>query len=376
MSKKKITICFFWPAYAGNGTSVDDLVVGFNRDLYNIIFVYLLNKGPSDNHLENAGFKVFCLCKAPRLRIFNPLIVLHLAGILKNNNVDILHCHRHKMTVYGTLAAVIAKTPVVCTHVHGLNRTRSWHRKLVNAVIYRRVHTVFGVAQAVCQDIIANNRIDPDKVMVLENSIDYNRFAYTDISHAQARDLLGIDRESFVFGTIGRLVPTKGLNCMLEAFALVKTEIIKARLVIIGTGPLESKLRHQTRKLGIEESVYFTGYRNDITRCIHGLDCFVLSSIAEGMPRVIIEAMAAGVPCISTDVGGIPEVINSPDVGVITRSRDSVSLADSMRKIAGLPKQKREVLIDNARCRIKKYYSHEVVREKLRLLYSRLLNEA
>ena len=96
---------------------------------------------------------------------------------------------------------------------------------------------------------------------------------------------------------------------------------------------------------------------------------FVLSSIAEGMPRVLLEAMVAGVPCIAANVGGIAEIINSKDVGILVPPKDSQALAEAMMELAKITPDKRQKLIDNARQRIYSHYSHDVVMRKVENIY-------
>jgi len=372
----KTTICFLWPWYAGDVTSVDDLVAGFDPARYSVLFVYLGDRRPGDNHLRDAGFAVVYLSRKTKVRSFSPGLTARLARVLKDHQVDILHCHKHKSTLYGALAGTLAGTPVVCAHVHGLDRTRTRRRRLLNYFLYKKVRMIVGVAGAVAQDVLACNwRLPRDRVTVLENSIEYHRFADVAMTPQEARDLLGLPRQAFVYGTIGRLAPTKGLTYMLEAFARVRAHVPQAHLVLIGTGPEADRYQAQTRALGIGEAVTFAGYRQDIEKVIRALDVFVMASVAEGMPRVLLEAMAARVPCIATRVGGIPEIITDADTGWLVPSRAVAPLADAMAKAAALPAGEMTALRDAAQRRIQQCFSHEVTREKLRQLYETLLAE-
>jgi glycosyltransferase involved in cell wall biosynthesis len=368
------TIACLSSVYAGAITSVDDLVAGFDKSRYEVIFIYLGQKGQAENHHAKAGFKVIYLTQKRSPRHFSPSLVRRLANVLRDNHVDILHCHAHKCTVYGAMAAAMAHTPLVCGHVHGLGRSRGLRRKVLNYFVHKRVDVLMAVANGVREDIIKNNwHLDPAKVVVLENSIDYDKFAGVATTKAQARTSIGIDAEAVVFGTVGRLAPTKGLGFMLEAFAAVRKRIPNARLAIVGTGPIEADLREAAEKLKVASAVDFVGYRADIEHVMRGFDSFVMSSIAEGMPRVVLEAMASGVPCIATNVGGIPEILNSPDVGLLVPPSDAEALAQAMCKVAGMPAAERQNITVNAGRRVRQVYSHDVIREKLRGIYDGLL---
>jgi glycosyltransferase involved in cell wall biosynthesis len=374
VNRTRPTIACLSNVYAGPITSVDDLVAGFDRDRYEVIFIYLGSKEERENHHAKAGFKVIYLSQSASPRHFSPALVRKLAGTLKDNHVDILHCHAHKPTVYGAMAAAIARTPAVCAHVHGLGRTRGLRRKLMNYFVHKGVDLLLPVAEGVRQDVIRSNwGLDPAKVVVLENSIDYAKFVDVTTTKAQARTSLGVEQGAFVFGAVGRLAPTKGLGYLLEALASVRRSVPRARLVLVGKGPAEVELRETAARLGLAEAVDFAGYRTNIEQVMRGFDVFVMSSVAEGMPRVILEAMAAGLPCIATDVGGIPEIMNSPDIGLLVPAANAEALAAAMMEMAAMAADKRELLTARARQRVRDVYSHAIVREKLRSLYDGLL---
>ena len=121
--------------------------------------------------------------------------------------------------------------------------------------------------------------------------------------------------------------------------------------------------------MSCRDSIHFLGHKDNIEQLYGAMDVFVLSSVAEGMPRAILEAMAAGVPCIATQVGGIPEILPNRDVGRLVPARDSNALATAMIDIANVPAGQLGQLAGNASDRVRRLYSHEVVREKLVDLY-------
>ena len=130
------------------------------------------------------------------------------------------------------------------------------------------------------------------------------------------------------------------------------------------------RLGWQVLLLGQDQySIHFLGHKDNIEQLYRAIDVFVLSSIAEGMPRAILEAMAAGVPCIATQVGGIPEIFPSRDVGWLVPARDSSALAREMIGLARSSADQIEELAEKASDRVSGFYSHEVVGEKLRSLY-------
>jgi len=371
VTEKKITVALFLGKNVGGVTSVSELVLGLDEKRFDVMFIYLSGYGDEANRKEINGRKVFYLSDKRHVRTFNLSIFLKLAGVLKEQKIDIIHCQTHKTLLYGTLAAMIARTPVVLAHVHGLNRSRGLRRKLTNLLLFRRVNKIIPVANKVKDDVLRSNWfLSEDKLSVLENSVDFERFANVSISKQQARILLGLPPHAFVFGSIGRLAPTKGFSFLIEAFAKLKRQMPSAQLIFIGDGPLRNELEQQAAKTIYADSIYFLGHRNNVPELLKALDAFVLSSIAEGMPRAILEGMAAGVPCIATEVGGISEIINSKDVGILVRPKDSSALAEAMTNVANMSEQELIKLVDKARDRVHRFYSHDVVRGKIRSLYN------
>ena len=372
LENDKITVALLWPRYGGEVTSVNDLVVGLNKDRFKAIFIFLSGYGVGKNILEEAGFEVFYLSNAKRIPGFRFSILLELVKILKEHNVDILHCHRHKPTVYGVIAARIAGTPVRLAHVHGLGRSRNLKRRLINCILFRNINRLIPVANSVKEDVLRNNWFVPDeKLFVLENSIDYERFADVSTAKKDAKQMLGMPAGALVFGTIGRLVPTKGLSYLIAAFSKVKTQMPQARLVLVGDGPCKAELQMQAADALCGNSVHFLGHRANVERLLKGMDVFILASVAEGMPRVLLEAMAAGVPCVATQAGGIPEVINGEAVGFLVPPADSEALAEMMLRVAEMPGEELAEVVEKARDRVRRTYSHDVVKKKLEDLYER-----
>ena len=370
MKNDRITVALLWSKYDGGVTSVNDLVLGLDKECFDIIFIYLSNHNAENNLIEEAGYKVFYLSNIELLKAFRFSILSKLARILKRHNVDIIHCHAHKPTVYGTIAAMFAGTPVVMAHVHGTDRTAKLRRKLTNFVLFRKINRLLPVAQAVKEDVLKSNwSIHPEKLSVLENSIDYKHFADVSITQKDAKEMLGLPLDAFVFGTVARLVPNKGQIYLIKAFKKVRQVLPSAHVILVGNGRLRNELENEVKKTGLSDSFHFLGLRDDIFQIYKAMDVFVLPSLAEGMPRVLLEAMAAGIPCIGSNVGGIPEVLCDREFGYVIEPRDPTALSEAMLRIAQKPLEERKVLTEKASDRVRQCYSHDTARAKLIKLY-------
>jgi len=376
LKEDKITLALLWSRYDGKATSVNDLVLRLDRKRFNVIFVFLRGEAGERNLLREAGYEVLYLSNAKKVNAFRFSVLSGLVRVLKEHKVDVLHCHAHKATVYGAMAGALARTPVVLAHVHGLGRSRNLRRKLTNLLLFRRIDRIIGVANSVTEDILKNNWfLSADKVSVLENSVDYGRFASVSVSKADAKQMLGLPSDAFVFGTIARFGPFKGHSFLISAFEKVKGKVPSAQLILVGEGPFKQDIQQQVAAVGMAGSVHFLGQRDDVPELLRAMDVFVLPSIgSEGMPRVLLEAMAVGVPCIGTKIGGTPEVLCNSDVGYLVPSKDADALAEAMTTLAHTPEQKLKNLVERARETIRANFSHDVVAKKLENTYEMEMN--
>ncbi len=350
------------------------MILGIDPQKYETISIYLTKNSEKPNVFEQNGKKVFYISEKPKLPFFKPLAIFKLAKILKREKVDILHCHMHKATVYGVIAGRLAGVPVILAHVHGMGRTRNLRRKLLNRFILHRISRILAVGQAVKEDILLNNPSLPaEKVVNIGNSIDYNYYSAGGFDRNAVLAKYNIPADSFVFATAGRLAATKGQTFLIEAFAKIKNKIPNAKLLFAGSGQLKEELEKKAADLGCRDSVYLLGRIDNMPQFYCGIDCFILSSVAEGLPRVILEAMAAGVLCIASNIGGIPEILDSGRLGFLVPPENPDALANMMLKIANMTQYEKSIIISGAKNNIKENYNHTVLIKRIENIYGDLI---
>ena len=169
-------------------------------------------------------------------------------------------------------------------------------------------------------------------------------------ARSSARAALGLGADEPVIGTVGNLTAKKDHETLLRAIALAREEVPAIRLVLIGSGPLDADLRRHTAALGLADSVILAGSRDDVPDLLPGFDVFALSSRFEGLPIALLEAMATGLACVATTVGGIPEVVTDGRDGVLVGPGDPAGLADALVPSSTSP-DRREELGRNAAAR-------------------------
>jgi glycosyltransferase involved in cell wall biosynthesis len=211
------------------------------------------------------------------------------------------------------------------------------------------------------KETLITKKINGKKVAVIHNGIPFEPLPPDDIQ--RVRDELGIPRECLLAGTACRFVVPKGLDCFLEAIAIVTKTVEKVRFVLWGDGPQRAYLEGLIKELHIDEYVIMPGYRSDITHSLNALDIFVMSSYAENFSIALLEAMRAGLPIVATNVGGNPEAIEGGAEGILVPAADRNALATGIITLAN-DHQLREQIALKARERFLEQFTSDKMVEK------------
>jgi glycosyltransferase involved in cell wall biosynthesis len=231
------------------------------------------------------------------------------------------------------------------------------------------VHTQYSA-----QEIINNLRlagVPRDKLILIENGIDFETFSSsTNANKTELRRELSLEEGSLIIGSLGRLTEQKDYQTFIKAAA----EILKVRdgieFIVAGEGHLRPELVSLCEKLAIEERFHFPGFRNDSASLLKLMDIFVLSSLDEGLPIAMLEAMATGLPIVTTGVGAIPDVIKNDKNGMIMEKGDFKCLEEILLSLISDP-EKRKKLGGNAYETVREKYSNERMTERYLNVYNK-----
>jgi glycosyltransferase involved in cell wall biosynthesis len=276
-----------------------DLALVQQKAGHRLLFYCLHGAGPLAAALEEARIPVVPFHKSPG---FSMSTVLAMAKRLRADEVSVIHGHNPGVHHYAALSARVAGVPVCINTRHSVTTSQGlpYQERYFRWVKPLTSHVVFD-CDFVRRGLEPKLGYPREKCSVILNGIPLEAF----LAHPAAP---GSRRPRFRFGTIGRLVPAKGHAILLDAFAIVTKSAPEAELSIYGYGDLEASLRAQIVRLGIDGRARLEGRTSNSAETLQNLDVFVFSSVNEGLPLVILEAMAAGLPVVTTDVGGIPEV--------------------------------------------------------------------
>jgi glycosyltransferase involved in cell wall biosynthesis len=246
-----------------------------------------------------------------------------LISFLRKNAFDVVHCHSGG---YACLAAKIAGNSCIVYTKHGVGFTqeellrRTLVRRLRDWLVDRCVDRYIAVTQHDKEIMVRVLKLSSKKIEVIYNGIDP--------PFVRAKSSKGAKRP--VIGVVGRLTKQKGISYLLEAVPTIIERFGNLRVLIVGSGEEEVHLKNMTRKLGITASVEFTGYTRRAAELIAQMDVFVLPSIWEGFPYVLLEAMMLKKPIVASGIFGIMEIIENERTGILVAPRDTQSIANAV----------------------------------------------
>ena len=293
-------------------------------DFYPIVGVFKNMHNPHLEVAEEAKRHNLEVAIFPCNGRFDLKAIIRIRKFLVNNHISIVHTHGYKSNFYALTASSGKGIPLITTCHNWLgNDIKTRFYTQLDKFFLNRFNKVVAVSDSIKQEIL-NHNVHPTKVVTIYNGINLERFNKL----AKLNDIrkeLDIKEGYKVIGTAGRLTEEKGHIFLIKAAKKILHQFPKTVFLIIGDGPLKSKLERESNK-----STIFTGFRMDLPEIYPIMDIFVLPSLTEGLPMVLLEAMASKKPVIATKVGAIPNVISDGETGLLIDPANSNQLADAI----------------------------------------------
>jgi glycosyltransferase involved in cell wall biosynthesis len=322
-SKQKLLQITHDLAIGGLQHVVLNLCKNMNRELFDVSVLCLRGKGELSEEIEKLGIKVFTI---PTRTGSNLFAFRYVMSILRRENIDIIHTHNSEPFVDGTIAALFSKVKTIVHTEHGREFPDKWRYMFEERILSTLAYKVVGVSEDTSQNLIKYFKISPHKITTINNGIDLLKYKNT-VNSLKKKTELSIENKSPIIGIAARLTAVKGISYLIKAMPTVIRHFPDVTLVIAGEGLIKAQLIEEVHSLKLDHNVKFLGSRMDMPEILNLLDIFVLPSISEGLPMVLLEAMAAGCPIIASKVGGIPSVITHGENGSLVRPRSVDSLA-------------------------------------------------
>ena len=316
MSNQKVRVCQVLHGIVGGGS--EQVVLNYCSRMRDIHFDLLYQYEPNPQILERfneAGIN--CIQISDKVR--HPLKHLWtMFRIFRKGRYDVVHSHLDwYMNSYVCFLAMLAGVKKRIAHHHQAysvlqgpkTRLVSPPNHLVKnllCAIMRIPCKLFATHWLACGEAAAingwgKNAVKKGKVTILPNAIDPERFKFSESARREIRKKYGIKDDDFVIGHVGRFYPQKNHEFLIDVFAKVRKQKMNAKLLLLGDGPLQDKMRQKVDSLGLTESVVFAGLQKDPAPFYSAMDVFVFPSLWEGLPLTLVEAQYAGLPCVVSE---------------------------------------------------------------------------
>jgi glycosyltransferase involved in cell wall biosynthesis len=337
---------------------------------HEIFIVSMTPLGPMGLEARRVG--LFTESLQMRRGVPDPRGLVRLARFARSWRPDIVHSHMVHANLLARALRFLAPVPALVSTIHNIDeggRLRMAAYRLTNGLVDHMTIVSEAAARRFVED-----RIVPERLLrVIPNGVNTERYRAVPAEiRENLRRLLGLT-DAFVWLAVGRFETAKDYPNMLRAFARVRERRAEARLLLVGRGSLQEETEALVRELGLTDAVRFLGVRGDIPEVMSAADGYVLSSAWEGMPMVLLEAGAAGLPIVATRVGGNHEVVRDGVTGFLVPARDDGALGQGMLRLMELPAPDRRAMGDAGHQHVRSHYGLGRVAERWEELYREVL---
>jgi len=262
-------------------------------------------------------------------------VLQRLVEVIETHEIAVIHAHEFYMSTMGMLASRVTGIPLVVT-LHG----KSYYpdkrrRRAAFRIIAAGAASFVTVSEDLHRFFCHTTGTPLDCVRVIYNGVDFRGGPSARHRNVELLDSAGIPRDAKIVGAVGSLYPVKGHLDLIRATQTIVKNRPATHVVILGRGALHEALAAEAEELGIRDRVHLLGYRDDVQKWLGVMDVFTMPSLSEGLPLSLLEAMAAGVPPVVTEVGGMPEVVQDGVTGFIVPASNVAALADRISFLVG-----------------------------------------
>jgi glycosyltransferase involved in cell wall biosynthesis len=337
---------------------------------HEVIIVSLTPLGPMGLQARSMGIRTESL--GMRRGFPDPRGLVRLARLVRAWRPDVLHSHMVHANLMARALRLIAPIPALVSTIHNIyegGRLRMAAYRLTNGMVD---HMTI-VSQAAADRFVGDGIVPKELLTVVANGVDTEQIRNVPAGAREAlRRSLGLERE-FVWLAVGRFEIAKDYPNMLRAFARVRGRQPHAVLLLVGRGSLQEETEVLARQLGLGGAVRFLGVRTDVPLVMSAADAYVMSSAWEGMPMVLLEAAAAGLPIVATRVGGNHEVVVDEESGFLVPPRDDEALGSAMLRLGELSEARRRSMGERGHEHIRTHYGLSRVAERWEEIYREVL---
>ena len=340
-----------------------DVAASLDKTKFRSIVITLLGEGELEQRCKQHDIFYHSVNMKSKFDFFS---LGRLKKILRSLNIDILHSYLFHANILGRFFGKKVGIPVIISGQRNVDLWRRWYHNMLDRLTARYCQLFISNSEAGKKMLIEKVNVPENRISVIHNGIDVD--AYADCA---LRKNLSAPIKLL---TIGSLTQKKGQVHLLDAVAGLKKNGLHCVLTILGEGPLSIDLPKKAVQLSIQEIVHFEGFKSNVADYLAQTDIFILPSLWEGLPVSLMQAMACGIPCVATRIGGVCELINEGKNGVLVKQANSTQLAEAVLALAKND-DLRYTLGQNARKTIGENFSRQTMIEKLNHVYATIYRE-
>jgi glycosyltransferase involved in cell wall biosynthesis len=366
--KRKIQLLFLIQTFRTGGSErlTLDLCENLNRERFRCHVIAFVD-GELQGAFRQAGAETLCMEKG-RHDFFK--LARKIYAYVRENGIQVVSAHHLTPYVLGVGGARLNGSKIYytahsCNEVDHLNRFWSG----LGSFLMRFCEGAIGVSNDVSESIRAKFRVGPPRDLTIINAVNTRRFDLN-VNRARKKEELGIRENEKIIGSVGNLRRQKNYPILIRAFKTLDEKMDHLRLVIVGEGARKEDLERLIRELKLEGKVLLTGGRADVPELLKIMDVYCLASLFEGLPLSLLEAMAAGIPVVGTDVKGTRDVIADGKNGLLVPVNDPEKLAEALRTLLTQDARAEEIARNGRREVLERFALDEWVR-KYENLFSR-----
>jgi len=321
--------------------------------------------GSSDEVLTRSPLPQSRQHRIPMTSKFDLRAISRLVKLIRHHQIDIIHTHGYKSDILGVIAAKIAGIQSVCTP-HGFENAQDWRLQTymwLGGKAFKGFDWVCPLSPDIMQTVLNQYQVPAQRVKLIQNGVDLREVeqALQQVS-APAAD------RPFTIGYIGQLISRKNIKDTIQAFAAFQRQCPQAELLLIGDGDERTELQAMATELGVAAQVRFLGFRDDRLQLLAQFDCFVMTSSLEGIPRCLMEAMAANVCVTAFNIPGVDSLIVHEETGLLANFGDVAGLEALWTRLYQQPALKAE-LARRGKAFVYQQFSAQAMAESYNQLY-------
>lgn len=330
--------------------------------------------GPLGETLQREGLDIVCLSRKPG-RDWG--VSKRLAAITKVKQIQVMHAHQYTPFFYSALAKAWSSANyklILTEHGRHFPDVVSFKRRMANRwILSRYLNAINACCLFSATALAKNDGFTTHPIEVIENGIEWERYQ-THSDKTTLRAKLGLDANRKYVACVARFHPIKDHTSLLQGFAQLAKQQTNVDLLLIGDGPRREELQTLVQELGVQHRVQFLGVRSDVADLLQAADVFTLTSLCEAASLTLLEAMAAGLPVVVTDVGGNPEIVRQEKEGLLVPRQDAAAIGNALSQILS------DTALANSmgqagKQRVKETYTLARTIERYHQLYQRLANQ-